>query len=271
MTLMENPLLIEAKRFGRRFFGASRAGSLNRIYIGLTVLVYVLLLGLTLAYGRDIESQTIIHLQTGILCMMVPSITHGTIAGERERRTWDLLICSPISKTQIVLGKYISAILVILSVALAMLPLVLIAYALQVNEARSPWTAELVSICFSCCFAALAIFISSRMNRSLAAQATIYGVLFLWMLVYPILVASAGVDASLFLWNNPFFVINQSFDTSHYVSESGFGYFYSSPIYGPIFQFAMYAGMALLFVYLAIIGIGGKGLVLQRRDVRAAR
>ena len=48
-------------------------------------------------------------LQTLMIAILAPASTAGTISGERERQTLDLLAVTPISSVAIVVGKLLSA------------------------------------------------------------------------------------------------------------------------------------------------------------------
>jgi len=48
-------------------------------------------------------------LELGLICLFAPALTADLISGERERRTLDLLLVTPLSRQQIVLGKLTAA------------------------------------------------------------------------------------------------------------------------------------------------------------------
>ena len=52
--------------------------------------------------GRD-------ALELGLICLLAPALTADLISGERERSTLDLLLVTPLSRLQIVVGKLVAA------------------------------------------------------------------------------------------------------------------------------------------------------------------
>src|SRR3978361_787141 len=118
-NVIQNPMLIEALRMGRKFFGVSRVGKASAVFIWLGAVIYALLFMTVLAFRRDMSSEGIILCQTGLFCFLLPAITYGAISGEREKRSWDLLIVAPVSKSQIVLGKFLSSALIVVFTAAA--------------------------------------------------------------------------------------------------------------------------------------------------------
>lgn len=61
-------------------------------------------------------------IQLAVICIIVPILTAGTIAGERERQTLDIMLTTPIRPVSIVIGKLETALYKILMFAIASLP-----------------------------------------------------------------------------------------------------------------------------------------------------
>ncbi len=62
----------------------------------------------------DFSSMTNIFLvlafvQLGLILLIIPVLTAGSIAGERERQTLDLLLTAPVSSFSVILGKLLSS------------------------------------------------------------------------------------------------------------------------------------------------------------------
>lgn len=58
------------------------------------------------------------------ICMLIPGVAGGSIAGERERRTLDLLLTTHLSPWKIVLGKLESSIFLIFMISFSTLPVI---------------------------------------------------------------------------------------------------------------------------------------------------
>ncbi len=224
--VIDNPMRIEIARFRRRFLGFGGNG-LTSAVLSLIVLCYVGMVMLVINMRGDLPPVALIIFQTALFCFFGPMMLHGAIAGERERRSWDLLLVAPISKAQIVVGKFMGAMAALSLGAIAMaLPIGIAAVAYHhttgwTTDARgvtnisylttSYWNlalAEGVSLSFCTLVCALTIFLSSRAQRPFMALGTTIGVLAMGLLVVPALLLSlAGNDPlsmETFLYVNPF-------------------------------------------------------------------
>lgn len=128
-----------------------------------------------------------------IALLVVPLLTMNLISGERQRATLPLLLSSPVSGLQVVLGKYLG-VLGFLAVLLAMLtamPLfLLIGTPLDMGLLAS---ALLGTFLLLAAYAALGLYMSALAPRpALAALGTVVVLLLLWVVE---LLASTGIDA----------------------------------------------------------------------------
>ncbi len=70
-------------------------------------------LALNIHYGVFLKHLTYVNL---MLILVVPALTMRLFAEERKMRTFDLLMTSPITSAQIVIGKYLSALAAVLMI-----------------------------------------------------------------------------------------------------------------------------------------------------------
>ena len=105
---VENPLLIEFKRNMRRFFLVGRGKGANLGIFTMAIIIYFFVFMIVFSVRTYLEISAIVVTQLVLLSFIVPAIMHGTIAGERERRSWDMLLVAPITNKQIVYGKFMS-------------------------------------------------------------------------------------------------------------------------------------------------------------------
>ena len=256
-SFFDSPMLLEAKRFFRKFFGFSR---FQKFHMGTLIFVgiaYLFLILVAIAYRQAITSDYVIHFQTFLLCFIVPTLTYGAVAGERERRTWDLLMIAPIRKSQIIIGKFVCAALVVVGVVVQLLPLVLICAFSNKETVMNVLTNEVTSVGFGCAVAALGIFLSSLVNRGFTAQVAIYAVLFLWLLLMPMVLSALYETREFDLWINPF----SSIAVHHTLYDPGVAdQWERSPSLGYSFsiQFLMYAVMTGTFLLLSIARISNQ-------------
>src|SRR5215211_6477725 len=65
--------------------------------------------------------------ELGLICLLAPALTADLISGERERQTLDLLLVTPLSRRQIVVGKLVAALGSLLLLIVLALPIQAIA------------------------------------------------------------------------------------------------------------------------------------------------
>ena len=86
------------------------------IYEMILALVFIMTLAIiTSVSGNDYKSIVAIFpvlaiTQLGILSIVIPILTAGSIAGEKERQTFDILLMTPLSPMRIVFGKISTAV-----------------------------------------------------------------------------------------------------------------------------------------------------------------
>ena len=243
---IENPLLIEFRRSVRRFFGVSKHSAVNAMVLVISCLLYGLLLLITIANRTAMSPVAIVFLQTFLFCFLIPANLHGAIAGERERRSWDLLLASPISNLQIVVGKMLSGLAAVGTTALLMLPPLIISFAGD-SEASlvKVIQAQMVSIGFAIALAAITMFISARSKRTYAAQLTTYAVLIVGLIVYWVFVevATGGQGRQTLLFLHPFYAISAVW---------GYENNASSLMYNGLFHFLIFTAIAAVLLVVTV-------------------
>lgn len=209
--ILDNPMRIEIQRFRRRFLGFGGSG-VNSAILALVMLCYTGLVMLVVNVRGDLPPVALILFQTGLFCFFGPAMLHGSIAGERERRSWDLLLVAPITKGQIVAGKFMGAMVALGIGAAAMaLPIALAALAYQKTTFYDLVLAECVSLSFCMLVCAWSIFLSARAKRPFMALGATLGTLILGLVVAPTLFVSiVGGDrftAEMIGYLNPFYAL----------------------------------------------------------------
>lgn len=101
------------------------------------IVVFVLMVSnLNANYGSYDYSNLIVLFpvlgctECGLLSLMVPVITSGSISGEREKQTLDIMLTTPMSPFSIVLGKLWSAMMIVMMYMIASVPVMAIAFVL---------------------------------------------------------------------------------------------------------------------------------------------
>jgi ABC-2 type transport system permease protein len=119
---------------------------------------------------------------TVVFLFLLPLITMRTYAEEKRSGTIELLLTSPLTDLEIVLGKFLGA----LALYAVMVALTLIHFGLLFAFGAPEWkplaTAYLGLLLFGGCFIALGLFISSLTKNQIVAGAATFGVfLLLWV------------------------------------------------------------------------------------------
>jgi ABC-2 type transport system permease protein len=119
---------------------------------------------------------------TVVFLFLLPLITMRTYAEEKRSGTIELLLTSPLTDLEIVLGKFLGA----LGLYAVMVAVTLIHFGLLFAFGTPEWkplaTAYLGLLLFGGCFIALGLFISSLTKNQIVAGAATFGVfLLLWV------------------------------------------------------------------------------------------
>lgn len=108
-----------------------KAAGMIAAYVGVLILVVVFILLNTVMdpYYSSFSGEsfmaiynTLAIIQFMLITFIVPALTAGSISGERERQTLDLLLCTKLSTKSIILGKLFTSINQILLLIVASLP-----------------------------------------------------------------------------------------------------------------------------------------------------
>jgi gliding motility-associated transport system permease protein len=119
---------------------------------------------------------------TVVFLFLLPLVTMRTYAEEKRSGTIELLLTSPLTDLQIVVGKFLGA----MALYVAMLAVTLIHFGLLFVYGNPDWkplaVAYLGLVLFGGCFVSVGLFISSLTKNQIVAGAATFGVfLLLWV------------------------------------------------------------------------------------------
>ncbi len=134
--LRMNPILKKELMVGSRSIKMSMAiFGINAI---LTLIVIIVMA--TLNYTAEFsgyEYSSLLWLfpilgcaECGLISLIVPIITSGSISGERERQTLDIMLTTPLSPFSIAVGKLASAMAVVMMYMISSIPILAISFVL---------------------------------------------------------------------------------------------------------------------------------------------
>ena len=192
-----NPIAVRLVQNGSR---RSRHLYIRSIYLGVLILVllWVLVTSVTgqMSYGALAQSGAasftwIAYLQIGLICVLAPVFMAGAIAQEASPRTWEVLLTTPLTSVQIVLGNLFGRLFFILALLFASLPL----FALTQYFGGVPGSAIFASYLIAGSAALLvgAIAIALAVSR-LAGRRAVFA---FYVAVVSYLAVTAGIDVFL--------------------------------------------------------------------------
>jgi ABC-type transport system involved in multi-copper enzyme maturation permease subunit len=198
--VLANPMFAEVSRKWRKFtLGATtRVIGISWLFLFGFALLGVFQFSILLAQPKS--GLWIALTKIVILTLATPFMTHGVIAAEREKRTWDSLVSAPVTIGQIVFGKFAGIVTVITLVFAVVFPLEVVAPISSLfmpkngmfyqgpnatvydvadglfSYARLNW----YGFTFCLAWAAINFFFSARSKRALSALAASIAVLFVF-------------------------------------------------------------------------------------------
>ena len=181
----------------KRLFNSPLAWSILAILQFILALMFLLLLdgfivgiqnegvGKELSLGVTDVVVSRIYLWAGVIMLVViPILTMRSFAEERMNKTLALLISSPITFTQLVLGKFTGLLmLIVLIVAMVSLMPLSLSLGTSLDYGRIATSALGLFLLLSS-FTAAGIFISSLTSQAMIAAISTFGLLLLFIVLY---------------------------------------------------------------------------------------
>lgn len=128
-----------------------------------------------------------------LVCVITPALTAGTISGEKERQTYDLLITTLLSPLQIALGKLASALAFAMLLIIAALPMAALAFLFGGVSGTELLIGVAGLVVTAVCYATVGLFWSTVMRTTLAATVMALGTVIMLLLVIPFLFVVLGL------------------------------------------------------------------------------
>jgi len=153
----------------------------------------------TMQYVPDIQ-RTLSLLVFPLLFLSVPVITMRTIAEENRTGTLELLLTTPLSDWELVVGKWFGSFLFFLTaIALTWIYPIILNRLISPGLDRGPLLAGYLGlILFVASLTALGVMVSSLFNSQIAALFATFGIVILfWVIGSPAQVMSPGIAADV--------------------------------------------------------------------------
>ncbi|MBQ8200936.1 MAG: ABC transporter permease subunit [Clostridia bacterium] len=153
------------------------------VFMGVFLTLSSVMFYLTIMQQRSSDLLTFIGLMSYLWMLLCPVLTMRLLAEEKQRRTDQLLLTSPVSLGGMVMGKYLSAVTVMLVTVLLTLLFVLIVGIYGQVYPGEMLVGYLGFILQGCAFIALDLFISGCASNQVTAAVMAFGANFVvWML-----------------------------------------------------------------------------------------
>jgi ABC-type transport system involved in multi-copper enzyme maturation permease subunit len=200
MLVRENPVLIRELLVTLR---SSRAFILQLLYVcalGTLVYFYWPAGEKEVSPGRAQALFDIFFLgQFFLVALMAPTFAAGSITGEKERKTYELLLASPLRPATILIGKLLSALSYLVILIISSLPLMILCYLLGGLLLSEITRSYLVLILAAGTFGLLSLACSSYFRRTSSALVVSYLVILPLAVLCVVLTRSRDVVARDFV------------------------------------------------------------------------
>ncbi|HWR60207.1 MAG TPA: ABC transporter permease, partial [Clostridia bacterium] len=176
-----NPVLLKELKVRMRGW---RAAGIIALYLLILSLVALFIIYTTFMnpYGSSIDPQVSIGAYTGLavvqfilIMFIVPALTAGAIAGEREKQTLDLVLCTRLKPISIITGKLFASTSQTLLLIISSLPLFSMVFlfgGISIKEVIQLFAFYIVTAVTIGC---IGIFFSTCLKRTTAATVFTYG------------------------------------------------------------------------------------------------
>lgn len=219
-----NPIAVRLVQGGSR---RVRHFYIRTIYLGALVVALLWFLLVTVAGDLDSRAlagaaagsfQSVAYLQIALITLLAPVFMAGAIAQEANPRTWDILLTTPLSAGEIVLGNLLGRLFFILALLFSSLPLFALTQYFGGVPGRTILASYLIAASAAVMVGALAIALSvSRLVGKRAVFAFYVGVVsFIAVTFAADRLTSGGAQVTYFTALNPFLCLQALLDPTGY-------------------------------------------------------
>lgn len=239
---INNPMLDESLRFRRKYLRAE--GDLYKVIVFFVIAFYIMVLYL-IARGASELVLPICYVELTVITILLPLTVYGAISEEREKGTWVALILTRLSSAQIVAGKLLWRLGILVGLMLLHYIAAWVSilnsdpfgynytyHELDPIEIARIHSRELSQLnymqlpifTFGCLITSFGLFVSSRTNRSITSIGVIIGVMLFMLAFIPAIMSTifGGGDNAGLLYFHPFGLINEIYsDRTYHGTDSG--------------------------------------------------
>lgn len=167
--------------------------------------------------------------QVGLLCLLTPIFMAGAIAQESSPRTWDILLTTPLTNLQIVLGTLFGRLFFVLALLLSTLPLFATTQFFGGVPSNSIFLSYAIAACSALLVAAIAVTLSVTRSAGKRAVFVFYITVVMYLFVtyaadialrqrYPVAVGTEQCYTTVITPTNPFLALESLLSANSYVT-----------------------------------------------------
>jgi ABC-type transport system involved in multi-copper enzyme maturation permease subunit len=184
-----NPMMRDSLREQRRFIrtigGLGKFGP--KIVIGLIVFFYAWA-AISTFYNKDDLTVFYSYVQLVLITIVIPMSTFGAISGERERATWDAIVLTPMSPGQIIVGKLVWRLRLLILIDILAIVLIVDSrscVSISVSTVRLV-AGQFILLCWGLLLCAFGLWVSAQCRKSIMSFAAFSITLLVLLAVVPI-------------------------------------------------------------------------------------
>lgn len=172
-AVVQNPLRSDFRRFANRYLKFRGPSVAVNGVLGLAITAYILFVAVIFFQPIGLKPNLLLDAYSGLVWLVAPLSLHQAIAGERDRRSWDLIMVAPLSPLQIIVGKFLTAgICLVGCLALVVLPIMLSFLRHSTFQATPFLMQACIALCHALAVSAISLFASARSTRPVTALTT---------------------------------------------------------------------------------------------------
>lgn len=169
--------------------------------------------GLFSSYNFSFDPRSMVYLyvvlgavQMGLVVLSVPALTAGSISGERERQTLDLLLVTKLSPLAIVWGKLLSSMAFVLLLIIATLPIFAVVFYFGSVSVAALLVLFIFTLTTAFMLGGISVFLSCIYKRTVVSIMLVYIIIgflcfgTLLMVAFPMMTGQ-GYDIENSIWS----------------------------------------------------------------------
>lgn len=183
------PVLVIARKELNTFFDSLAAYILLAVFLGLSGF-FTWLFGSDIFFIGQATLQPFFSVAYWTLFLFIPAVTMKMIAEEKRSGTIELLLTKSVSDWQVVLGKFLAALFLILIALALTLPYYITVWALGPIDHGAVWSGYFGTILISAAYISIGLFASSITNNQIVSFLTSLFIGIFFLIIFDVLASN---------------------------------------------------------------------------------